>query len=726
MSHLPTSQTFTAEMLLRIASVQQELSEGSLQVQALMDLAVDRARELAHAHSSYIDLVDGASMICGAASDANKGHVGVRFQIETSLSGRCVRTGQVMVCHDTETDPRVDRELCRIANARSMVLVPLRTHNTTLGALKVCSAEPAAFTPATVAILSFLSQLLAAAMRQTKAFADKEDALHVLRAREREIAQLNQDLEERINARTAEMVRDQDRFQFALEAARLVAWDWDLTTSIINRFGFLGDLGTRFPLREKMTLETMLGRISNDQRPAVEYALRRALAGDGIYFIEYSVTLGDHTRWLRHSGRCDFDATHKPLRIRGVTADITAQREADAENERVRALAAGALAREQAALHASEMKSTFLANMSHEIRTPINGVMGLASLLEESPLSNEQRSYARSIHSCANNLLAIINDILDLSKAESGKMTLDLAVFDLPQLVEDVMRVLRIAAQEKGLQFMANIAPNVPDTLLGDATRLRQILLNLLGNAVKFTAAGKVNLNIEMLSCQAGAAQLQFAIHDQGIGVAPNVLPTLFTPFTQADASTTRRFGGTGLGLTICKRLVELMGGDIAARSDEGRGSVFHFRVCLPIRQQCESTVPAPHVPTFVGEPLRVLVAEDNAINQLIVRKLLEKEGCIVTVVDNGLAAVRVLHQQHFGIVFMDCQMPEMDGFEATQLIRKSPDPRVALTPIIALTANAMSGDRERCLDAGMNGYLSKPINPAKLAAELGAHARRP
>ena len=544
--------------------------------------------------------------------------------------------------------------------------------------------------------------------------------------RERHIAQLNRELENRIALRTLQLARNQERFQFAMEAANLIAWDWDLSTRIRYCSRDYTGLEHVFQKEQHITPEDFVAAVLPEDRAVVQAALDASLAHEQDYRAEYRIIDGTQKiRWLSDNGRCLFDSHRKPVRISGVSADITDRKLAEQQQQRAQVVAAEALLGEQAALRASHTKSTFLANMSHEIRTPIHGIMGMTSLLLDTPLTPDQVSYTRSIFGCADDLLAIINDILDLSKAESGKMTLESTPFSVGQVFEDMLRVLRIAAQAKGLRLIAHVDETLPETLVGDATRLRQILVNLVNNAIKFSESGDVYIDMQRVTQTGDRFTLQCSVRDTGIGIPANILPTLFTPFTQADASTTRRFGGTGLGLAICKHLVELMDGAITAESEPGKGSTFRFSVALrlpePVTPRALAPDDAAAVPAVKASQssLRILVAEDNAVNQIIATKLLRKMGHVPDIVSNGQEAVEALGRAAYDIVLMDCQMPEMDGFEATSVIRASQDPRIAKTRIIALTANAMSGDRDKCLLVGMNGYVSKPMKPALLAQEI-------
>jgi PAS domain S-box-containing protein len=502
------------------------------------------------------------------------------------------------------------------------------------------------------------------------------------------------------------------------------------------------------------TGQNLIGRSHYDVFPDLperwKDTFRRVLAGaiercDEDFYFRTDGT----EEWLQWEARPWRDAAGAIGGIILFTQNITARKAAELQLERAKAAAETAsqslletntqlevaITRANAMAHAAEAaaraKAEFLATMSHEIRTPMNGVIGMTSLLLDTPLSREQSSYVETVRNSGESLLVIINDILDFSKIESGKMTLEMAPFDLRACLDQSLELFTVKGGEKQLRLSSSIAEAVPPALLGDVTRLRQVLVNLVGNAVKFTAAGSVTVSVrpavgsEEPMSTAGSLW-QFSVRDTGIGIPADKLHLLFQSFQQVDSSTTRKFGGTGLGLAISRRLCELMGGRMWVESEPGQGSVFHFTIrARPsglLADAGDSRVTpadpnATNTSLAIDRPFSILMAEDNRVNQLVAKKMLEKFGYRVDIVADGQEAIHAFEERSYDVIFMDLEMPNVSGYDAAKHIRSHASPGAPW--IIALTAHAVDGVREECFAAGMNDYLSKPIKLEQLAGAL-------
>nr|MBP9755394.1 response regulator [Phenylobacterium sp.] len=505
--------------------------------------------------------------------------------------------------------------------------------------------------------------------------------------------------------------RSEQRLTLAMEIADIHVYEMDYQRRELIKAG-AEDTFFSEPKTYEELYRDIYATIDPRDRPAVEAAWRRHVDEGAPYRPEYRLIRADDKEiWT--SGACLLvnDRDGRPIRLIGALQNITERKEAE------RAL----LQAKEDAEMANRAKSTFLATMSHEIRTPLNGVLGMAQAMAADDLSPLQRDRLDVVRQSGETLLHILNDVLDLSKIEAGKLELEEAEFDISDLARGAHAAFTAIANKKGLSFDLAVESDARGVYVGDSTRVRQILYNLVSNALKFTESGEVRVRVART-----ADGLRLTVADTGIGIPPERLAGLFQKFEQADASTTRRYGGTGLGLAICRELAQLMGGAIRAESAPGEGST--FSVTLPLTKSSATHVlPAPDAGVVEATPmevgaLRVLAAEDNTVNQLVLKTLLHQIGVDPVVVANGQLAVEAWAREDWDVILMDIQMPEMDGPTATGIIRarEAAEGR-ARTPIIALTANAMAHQVAEYMDAGMDGFVAKPIEVGRLFAALQA-----
>ncbi len=529
-----------------------------------------------------------------------------------------------------------------------------------------------------------------------------------------------------------ELGKTEDRLQLALDAAGLAMWEWDLASHTIytsRRFAELvNDFGGMQGEGQSWSPQDLAQKINADDREPLRQAVLGVLKQkEPRLEVECRIRTADGTRWLEATGEVtQRDMLGHALRLVGVVRDVTRRREIHQEIE---------LARAQA-VAANSAKDDFLAHISHEIRTPLNGVIGMNNLLAQTALAPEQRQYVELVGSSGRALLALVNDVLDYSRLEAHKLILEQVRFPLKRWLWEVVTPLRVSAEAKGLELVVSASDQLPTEGVGDPGRLRQIVTNLVSNAVKFTQKGHIDVSMRPSDEFEGQLGLLLSVKDTGIGIAEDKQHSIFGAFVQADSSTSRRYGGTGLGLSICMKLVQTMGGRIDLDSTPGLGSRFNVHVPLALarvdtpdtqfghetaRAELNTQVVRRVQPSqFPGK--RALVVDDHSVNRLLATKLLEQLGFEVAVAVDGEEAVKAVHDSHFDIIFMDIQMPVMNGWQATHHIRQwEQQTGKVRVPIIALSAHASAADRAQALSSGMDGYLSKPLTPEALQAGLRA-----
>jgi len=506
-----------------------------------------------------------------------------------------------------------------------------------------------------------------------------------------------------------------ERLALATQAGGVGVWDWDVVNNALTwddqMFALYGLHRDQFV----GAAEAWSSAILPEDTAQAQACMHNALANKQHYDTEFRVRWPDGSiHNIRALASVKFDSAGKPLRMTGTNWDITELKQSQQALQRAKEVAESL----------AQSKSEFLANMSHEIRTPMNAVIGLSELALDSTDPAEKQSHLQQINDSSRSLMGILNDILDLSKIEAHQLSVEKIQFNLTELLDSIQRIFTLSAAGCDIEFNVVRDADIHQLLLGDPLRLRQILTNLLGNAFKFTQKGRVTLNVSKIENTTDSTTLRFSVKDNGIGMSDGQVSTLFQPFSQADSSISRRFGGTGLGLTISRNLAQLMGGDIKVESQAGAGSTFSVELTFskvqvsdPQRRQSDKAPPELREIAHALRGKHVLLTEDNRINQLVASKMLEKIGLLVDIANNGEEAIQRLQEKTYDIVLMDIQMPVMDGLEATRLIRQ--DARFTNLPIVAMSAGVTLDEKSACDKAGMTGFVAKPINSSELINKL-------
>ena len=511
-----------------------------------------------------------------------------------------------------------------------------------------------------------------------------------------------------------------ERYDIISKATNDIIWDWNIITDKVKWIG--QGLKNYLPpdfSESYIPHDFWAAGLHADERKSVVESLQKAIAaGENSWESDYRFLRTDGTyAHINSRGYIIKNEEQKAVRMIGSMQDITERKNAEIETEKARI----------AAEEARKTQEQFLANMSHEIRTPMNGVIGMTDLLTGTELNIVQKEYVDTIKESAANLMVIINDILDLTKIVAGKIKIEKNDFNLNYLVGNIIKINMFRASEKGILLKSEIDKNIPLVLSGDPGRLNQILINLIGNAIKFTDVGEVNLAIRLLTQDDKNVFLEFTVADTGIGIEDDMIEYVFERFTQVSGDSKRKYGGTGLGLTITKQLIELQGGKIEVKSKRYKGSVFTFYLNFHKSITPEKEVKNVMLPdrSLRLDDSRILLVDDNLINQKVVVKCLENQGATVEVANNGKEAIDMLISNEYHLVIMDLQMPVMDGYEATKIIRTELSKQITNIPIIAMTASALISDKAKCLSSGMNDYIAKPFQAKDLYEKIIAQLEK-
>ena len=508
-----------------------------------------------------------------------------------------------------------------------------------------------------------------------------------------------------------------ERYDIISKATNDIIWDWDMLTNKVTWTGqgLKKYLPINTPAAEAPDNFWVTGLHPGERNKVVRSLCNNITSGANSWESDYRFLKNDDTyAHVNSRGYFIKNDAQKPIRMIGSIQDITERKNAELEAEKAR----------REAEEARKIQEQFMANMSHELKTPMNGVIGMTELLQASELNKDQYEYVEIIKESTTNLMAIINDVLDLTKIVAGKIILAKTDYILGDIITNINNLHQHTADEKGVGLICSIDKNIPAILSGDSVRLKQILNNLVGNAVKFTEKGAVNISVKLIREDELSAGIEFCITDTGIGIAEDKVDTIFERFMQVCTDNTRKYGGTGLGLTITRQLIQLLGGFIQVKSRQGEGSIFTFFLTLQKGklQPCPVKKMIKHEPACIKNALNgvnILLVEDNIISQKVAMKLLTSQGAVVDIANHGKEAIEILKLKRSDIILMDIQMPEMDGYEATKIIRTEMNDTIKTIPIIAMTASSLIADKTKCLLLGMNDFISKPYGPNELFKKI-------